>query len=173
MGVLIRDLLAFAHATSVPEWVESRTDLNQIAREAIDALRSQIQELGAEIVVEQLPTLAVEATRFQQVFQNLISNALRYGQTSAGLCVRIFAEKRQQDWIISVSDNGVGIEPEYHAQIFEMFKRLHSTTQSGTGLGLSICQKIVERVGGRIWVESEPQNGATFRFSLPINLERT
>jgi signal transduction histidine kinase len=124
------------------------------------------------VVIEPLPALAVEPVRFQQIFQNLMGNALKYRQPGRRPEVRVSAHRSDSEWIFSVSDNGMGIEPQYHTTVFEMFKRLQGREQSGTGLGLTICQKIVERHGGRIWVESEAGAGATFRFSLPLRLER-
>jgi light-regulated signal transduction histidine kinase (bacteriophytochrome) len=129
-----------------------------------------VEEASAEVVIEPLPALAVEPVRFQQIFQNLIGNALKYRQPGRTPKVRVSAQRSDTEWIFSVSDNGMGIESQYHTTVFEMFKRLHDRKQSGTGLGLTMCQKIVERQGGRIWVESEPGAGATFRFSVPLGL---
>ncbi len=170
MAVLIRDLLNYARATSTPEACQTPVDLNEIARNALAALRTTVEETCAEVVIEPLPALAVEPVRFQQIFQNLIGNALKYRQPGRRPEVRVSAQRSDGEWIFSVSDNGMGIEPQYHTTVFEMFKRLHGREQSGTGLGLTICQKIVERHGGRIWVESEAGVGATFRFSLPSRL---
>jgi len=169
MGVLIRDLLHYSRAASTPEASHTPVDLNEVARGALTALRTTVEESGAEVVIESLPALVVEPVRFQQVFQNLIGNALKYSYPGRKPQVRVSAEK-DGDWIFSVHDNGIGIDSQYHSQVFEMFKRLHEKKQTGTGLGLTICQKIVERYGGRIWVESTPGDGATFRFSLPARL---
>jgi light-regulated signal transduction histidine kinase (bacteriophytochrome) len=147
-------------------------DLNAIARDAVAALQTIVKETSAEVEIGPLPALAVEPVRFQQLFQNLVGNALKYAVPGRTPRVRISAEKRGDAWIFSVRDNGLGIDRQYHTQIFEMFKRLHDRTQSGTGLGLTICQRIVERYGGRIWVESEPGLGSDFRFSLPSLLEK-
>ncbi len=170
MAVLIRDLLNYSRATSTPEVSNTPVDLNEIARDAIAALRTTAEEKSADIIVAPLPALAVEPVRFQQLFQNLIGNALKYSHDGRKPQVRVAAQKSDAEWIFSVSDNGIGIEPQYHSVVFQMFKRLHDRKLSGTGLGLSICQKIVERYGGRIWVESEPGVGSTFRFSLPARL---
>jgi signal transduction histidine kinase len=103
-----------------------------------------------------------------QLFENLISNALQYRGPEAPH-VEIGAQDQGSEWLFCVKDNGTGIEPQYHEQIFTMFKPLHGVGHSGTGMGLSICQKIVERYGGRIWVESEPGRGAKFYFRLPAS----
>ena len=104
----------------------------------------------------------------QQLLQNLIGNALKYRSEKQPL-VRVAAEKKDGQWLFSVSDNGIGISPEYHERIFGLFKRLHSGDQYlGTGIGLAICKRTVERYGGRIWVESEQGKGATFYFTVPF-----
>jgi len=103
----------------------------------------------------------------QQVFQNLIGNAIKY-RGKEPPCIRISAEKKDSHDLFSVKDNGIGIKPEYHEQIFAMFKRLHTHDKySGTGMGLASCKRIIERYQGRIWVESESGAGSTFRFTLP------
>ena len=119
-----------------------------------------------------MPTLAVEPIRFQQLFQNLIGNALKYRKMDHPPQIRVTAERRECGWLFGVRDNGVGIDPKYHQTVFGMFKRLDNGERAGSGLGLAICQKIVERYGGRIWVESRPGEGATFLFSVPSDLER-
>ena len=101
-----------------------------------------------------------------QVFQNLIGNAIRY-RRDVPPRVHIAAERQGDAWLFSVKDNGIGIEPQYKDQVFGIFKRLHSTADSGTGMGLAICQRILERAGGRIWVESEVGSGSTFYFTIP------
>jgi light-regulated signal transduction histidine kinase (bacteriophytochrome) len=103
----------------------------------------------------------------QQVFQNLIANALKY-RTAQPSEIKVTAIKKEREWLLSVHDNGIGIDPQYHEQIFGLFKRLHPAKRyAGTGIGLAICRKIIESYGGRIWVESRPGDGATFFFSLP------
>ena len=102
-----------------------------------------------------------------QVFQNLLSNALKYRKKEVPARIDISAEPDGNSWIISVRDNGIGFEPHYAEQIFKLFKRLHTDEYPGTGLGLAICKRIVERYGGRVWAEGRPDEGATFYFSLP------
>jgi PAS domain S-box-containing protein len=171
MEALIRDLLNYARASSAPDESISPLNLNETVEKALESLDATIKETNANIIVGALPRLAVEPVRFQQLFQNLISNALKYRSNTHAPQVRVAAHKRGGCWVLAVSDNGIGIDPAYHAMVFGMFKRLHAQDQSGTGLGLAICQKIVERYGGRIWVESELGKGSTFYFSLPLELE--
>jgi signal transduction histidine kinase len=105
-------------------------------------------------------------SHLQQLFQNLIGNAIKYRREEK-LQVRVAAAKADGHWVLSVEDNGIGIPAEYHEMVFGIFKRLHSgQSYSGTGMGLAICQRIVEQYGGRIWVESEPGRGSTFRFTI-------
>ena len=101
------------------------------------------------------------------VFQNLLSNALKYRKKDVAPSIHISAEQHGEDWIVSVEDNGIGFLPEYAERIFGLFKRLHKEEYPGTGLGLAICQRIVERYGGRIWAEGRPGDGATISFALP------
>ena len=102
------------------------------------------------------------------MFQNLIGNAIKYRGTDP-LRIEVSAEPAEAEWIFSVRDNGMGIDPDHHETIFGPFKRLHGRDYPGTGIGLTLCRRIVERHGGRIWVESEPGKGATFRFSIPMD----
>ena len=116
---------------------------------------------------EELPTLRMAPVHARQLFQNLIGNALKYSSERVPE-IHISARRERELWTISVHDNGIGIDGEHTERIFGMFKRLHPVSRySGTGMGLAICKKIVERYGGRIWVESQPGKGSTFSFSLP------
>ena len=170
MEVLIRDLLNYAQASSAPEDDPVPIDLNEVVGAALKGLRGSMVEKGAEVVVGDLPTVPIDQKRFQQLFQNLIANSLKYSKDSESPRIEISARKVDDSWMIGVTDNGIGIDPRHHADVFTAFKRIHNPEQSGTGLGLAICQKIVERHGGRIWVESEPMRGATVFFTLPRQL---
>jgi light-regulated signal transduction histidine kinase (bacteriophytochrome) len=135
-------------------------------------LKIAIQDSGASVSRGALPHIRIYEFQLEQLFQNLIANAIRYrGDDSPR--IRIAAERQGDVWRFSVQDNGIGIEPQFQEQIFGIFKRLHSKTEyPGTGMGLAICQRIVERTGGRIWVESEPGKGSTFYFTIPCRNTR-
>ena len=166
MQGLIEDLLAFSrvgrngvHRTD--------TDSNLVLEEALKNLAAAVEESGVTVTHGQLP--AVHGDRFQlvQLFQNLIGNAIKFRGTKP-LVVSVTAEESRGEWQVSVTDNGIGIAPEHQEQIFVIFQRLHTRAEySGNGVGLAICKKIVEQHGGRIWVDSKPGEGATFRFTLP------
>jgi light-regulated signal transduction histidine kinase (bacteriophytochrome) len=114
-----------------------------------------------------LPSVRLHEFQLQQLFQNLIGNAIRY-RTNAPPRIHVTSKRQGKEWLFSVQDNGIGIDPQYKEQVFGIFKRLHSTAEyPGTGMGLAICQRIVERAGGRIWVESQPGQGSTFFFTIP------
>jgi chemotaxis family two-component system sensor kinase Cph1 len=135
---------------------------------ALANLSGMIVRSGAEVTVEALPSVPVHATHLQQIFQNLVGNAIKYRRTGVSVHVRIAAQRKEERWLFSVSDNGIGIAPEYQERIFGLFKRLHTSDEySGTGIGLALCSRIVEHYHGRIWVESEPGTGSTFFFNLP------
>ena len=127
----------------------------------------QIDESGAEIMADDLPRVDGDPSQLRQVFQNLLSNAIEYSGDQPP-SVRISAERDGHEWIISIQDDGVGIDSEDQDRIFEVFQRLHSQDEHpGTGIGLSLCRRIVERHDGELWVESKPGDGTTFSFTLP------
>jgi light-regulated signal transduction histidine kinase (bacteriophytochrome) len=131
-------------------------------------LAGMIAESQAEMIVDWLPPVQVHSAHLQQLFQNLIGNAIKYRRAGVNSVVHIKAERQTGGWQFSVADNGIGIEPQFKERIFGLFKRLHTTEEySGSGIGLAICQRIVEQYHGRIWVESEPGQGATFIFTIP------
>ena len=166
METLLRDLLTYTQVTKI-EKVAEVTDANEALATALSNLTSAITQSGAEITADRLPVLAVPRMHLQQLFQNLIGNAIKYRSPERPPRVRVVAERKHGHWIFSVSDNGIGIDPDDRARIFGLFKRLHTTEEySGSGIGLAICQRIVDRYHGRIWVESEPGHGSTFRFTL-------
>jgi light-regulated signal transduction histidine kinase (bacteriophytochrome) len=152
MQQLINDLLAFSRVGRDPHLAD---------------LGEAVGETGAEIVIGELPRLSVEPPLIRTVFQNLIGNALRFrGERSP--VVRIEAERRDDDWLFTCTDNGIGIEPEYAERIFVIFQRLHPRDRyEGTGIGLAMCRKIIEYHGGGIWLDREYSGGARIRFTLP------
>jgi light-regulated signal transduction histidine kinase (bacteriophytochrome) len=129
-------------------------------------LQASMEQSGAAITWDKLPTVHAHEIRLVQLLQNLVSNAIKYRSEDAPR-IHIAAEWREREWVLSVQDNGVGIPPEYAQQIFKIFKRLHGQEYPGTGIGLAICQRIVETYGGRIWVESGDGKGSCFYFTLP------
>jgi PAS domain S-box-containing protein len=167
MQALIHDLLQLARVgTRAKEFVAVPAD--RIARDAVANLAGTIEESGAEVVIDPLPTLVGDASQLAQVFQNLVGNALKFRVAGTRAVVTVSARRGDGVWIISVRDNGIGIEPRHQERIFQMFQRLHARSEyPGTGIGLALCKKIVERHGGRISVESEPGQGSTFSFSIP------
>jgi signal transduction histidine kinase len=167
MQVLIHDLLAFSrvgrNATS------ESVDCNAVMQDVLRTLTTAIQESGATVTHGELPVVWVDRTQVAQIFQNLIGNAIKFrGRESPVISIR--AEKADQRWLFRVSDNGIGIAPEYAQNIFVAFQRLHARSEyPGNGIGLAICKKIVGRYGGRIWVESQAGSGSTFKFTLPTH----
>lgn len=146
-------------------------DMNEVLIQTINILNSQIREADAEITYEELPIVMGDADQLQRVFQNLISNAIKFKKQEELLKIHISATKDEEnnEYIFSVKDNGIGIEEQYKERIFTIFQRLHTRdVYEGTGIGLSIVKRIIERHGGRIWVESDFGVGSTFYFTLPI-----
>ena len=131
-------------------------------------LRAGIEESGAIITNDDLPVVNGDASQLAQLFQNLLSNAIKFRQDGRPGRIHVGATRQDNQWVISVRDNGIGIAREHFDRIFEIFQRLHIRDKySGTGIGLAICKRIVDRHGGRIWVESKPGEGSDFRFMLP------
>ena len=167
MHTLLNDMLAFSRVTQNQNKPFARAQLDAVLQAALMNLELTIKESSAEIAAGHLPTVMCDETQIGQVFQNLIGNAIKYKGADAPR-VEISAEQEGDECVISVKDNGIGIDPQYHERIFGIFKRLHGRELPGTGMGLAICKRIVERHGGRIWVESEQGQGASFRFTLPV-----
>jgi PAS domain S-box-containing protein len=166
MQTLIRDLLAYSRAARTMPVTEV-VDLADCASTSLANLRGVLEENGAAVEVGPLPEIQGQGWQLVQLFQNLIGNALKYHADEPPR-VRVWSERRDNDWLFTVEDNGIGIDPQYHGQVFDLFRRLHGRSEySGTGIGLAICKKIVENHGGRIWVDSEAGRGAAFRFTLP------
>ena len=167
MEALVRDLLTYTEALKYDRSVEI-ADANAALGAALDNLSSAISESAAQVTADRLPSVPVSPTHLQQLFQNLVGNAVKYRSPERIPTVRITAERQNGDWIFAVSDNGIGIDPQYKEHIFGLFKRLHTKNEyAGTGIGLAICRRIVDQYRGRIWVDSAPGQGSTFRFSLP------
>ncbi len=166
MEQLITDLLAYTQTAQFRGEVEKPADVQLILQRVMRNFELQMRALNCTVSVEPLPPVRAHEIHVQQLFQNLIGNAMKY-RGSQDPHIKIWAEQRDADWVFSVQDNGIGIERQYTKQIFGIFKRLHGHKYPGTGIGLAICQRIIERYGKEIWVESEPGQGSTFRFSLP------
>jgi light-regulated signal transduction histidine kinase (bacteriophytochrome) len=166
MQELISGLLEYAHIDTrgkSPQPTDSRTALDR----AILNLQASIKDSGAKITSDGLPTVSVDPLQLAQLFQNLIGNAIKFRSDLAPE-IHVSAARQGSAWQFAVSDNGLGIEPQYYQKIFLIFQRLHTPKKTpGTGIGLALCKKIVERHGGKIWVESEPGHGSTFYFTVP------
>ena len=170
MQTLIRDLLAYSRVGTRGKSFEP-TDASTALDLALANLAAAIRESGAMITHDPLPLLTADPTQLAQLFQNLIGNALKFCKERSPE-IHVGAQPGNDGWIFSVRDNGIGIEPQYRERIFVIFQRLHTRAEyPGTGIGLAICQRIVERHGGRIWVESEPGKGSTFYFTIPKNAD--
>ncbi len=167
MEQLLRDLRTYTHAAIVNNGPPPAANSESAFKRSILNLQSAIDESGASITVDPLPPVRIHEFQLEQLFQNIVGNAIRYRGEKSPL-IHAGAEAEGDAWRFFVRDNGIGIDREYKEQIFEIFKRLHSFSEyPGTGMGLAICQRIVERAGGRIWVESQPGRGSTFFFTLP------
>lgn len=166
MQELIKDLLDYSrvdHRVTPPEPVAAW----EVAQQALSNLQVAVVESGAFVRVEPLPTVVGRKTQLVQLLQNLLSNALKFRGPEPPV-VQVSARREGSAWIFSVEDNGIGVEPRHREIIFTLFQRLHPREKyPGTGVGLATCKKIVERHGGRIWVESGPGKGSRFFFTLP------
>jgi PAS domain S-box-containing protein len=168
MSRLVKDLLAYLRVSgSNAPPAAPLVPVESAVAQALSNLESSLRSTAATVVYDGLPAVSAEPVHLQQLFQNLISNAIKYRSAEAPQ-VRISARAANGYWCFSVKDNGIGISPQYAGSVFRLFKRLHGRSEyPGTGVGLAICQKIVERHGGRIWVESQPGVGSDFRFTFP------
>jgi light-regulated signal transduction histidine kinase (bacteriophytochrome) len=167
MMALIDDLLTFSRVTSKGQSPEP-VDMGKILEDVLKNLDAAITESGAEIIAGNLPVVNADSSQLSQVLQNLVGNAIKF-HGDAPPEIRISATQENSEWVFAVQDNGIGIDPAQFGHIFKLFQRLHSRDEyPGTGIGLAVCKRIVERHGGRIWVESIPGNGSTFYFTLPV-----
>jgi light-regulated signal transduction histidine kinase (bacteriophytochrome) len=172
MRTLVTDLLAYARLET-GEHRSRNVDLKSVVQAAIADLAFQIEETGAQVDAGSMPTVVGNERELIGVFSNLLSNALKYRSPDRPPVVRFSAESAGDEWLIRVADNGIGIAPDYHLRIFELFRRLGPRDDgAGTGLGLAICARTIAQHGGRIWVDSEEGRGATFSFTLPARVSR-
>jgi two-component system, chemotaxis family, sensor kinase Cph1 len=167
MKQLINDLLLFSRAGRNGK--SAAVDLTKVVEQVLEVLQLAIEDAHAVITHDPMPCVMGRESRLGEVIQNLVGNALKFrGERTPQ--VHIGCERRGQDWMFSVRDNGIGMAPEFHDRIFVMFQRLHGREEfSGTGIGLAVCK--IEHHGGRIWVESVPAQGTTFFFTLPAAME--
>jgi light-regulated signal transduction histidine kinase (bacteriophytochrome) len=172
MQQMIRGLLDYSTAMNDPRGLNEISDGNTAIAAALDDLRGLIDQTGARITSDSLPAVAARSEPIRQLLANLISNAIKYRDHSTPE-IHIAAKPNGSEWIFSVRDNGIGIDMQYAEKIFGVFERLHGSDRyGGSGIGLAICRAIVQRYGGRIWVESELGRGSTFSVTLPVTVER-
>jgi PAS domain S-box-containing protein len=172
MEAMVKDLLAYSRALDGDEEPSTRIDGNAVLERVLENLATVIREKQAEIIAEPLPHVAMEETHLVQVLQNLISNALKYSGPRPPR-IEIGVRYSAGDMVLFVKDQGIGIAPHLHSRAFGMFKRLHNDgSAKGTGIGLTMCKRIVEHYGGKIWIESEEDAGATFLFTIPFTESR-
>lgn len=171
MHTLVQDLLSLSRAGR-SAMKHDRVSLGDCADDALEMLTQRIEETGATVTRDELPDVAGDATMLTQLYQNLISNALKFVKPGRRTVIRITAERINGEWVFGLRDNGIGIKPEYAELIFAPFKRLHGCGEySGSGIGLAVCRKTVERHGGRIWIESQEGQGSHFKFTIADGLE--
>lgn len=167
MKVLIDDLLAYSRAGGSVA-LRRRVDCGVLVRASLADLDRVVVESGARIVVDELPVVDGDPGQLSLVFQNLLANALKFVSNDRPPEIRVRAERDGAAWCFSVEDNGIGVPEVHRERIFMMFKRLHGRNEyPGTGIGLALCHKIVDRLGGRIWLEGMPDHGSALRFTLP------
>jgi light-regulated signal transduction histidine kinase (bacteriophytochrome) len=166
MQQMIDDLLAYSRVSTRAKPFEP-IDCETIFDQAMVNVKIAIEESGALVIHDSLPTIMADASQIVQLFQNLLSNAIKFRKEKPRIAVSVV--QRGNEWLFSVEDNGIGIAPEFMEHIFKMFQREHASAEyPGTGVGLVICKKIVERHGGRIWVESQAGKGSIFYFTIPV-----
>jgi PAS domain S-box-containing protein len=167
METLLTDLLTFSRAVHTDRGAMGEANLTESLQEALAVLHSDIEYSSAVITAGALPIVRGDTQQLMHVFQNLLSNALKYRRKELLPAIDISAEHNGPEWTISVSDNGIGFDQQYSERIFGLFKRLHRDEYPGTGLGLAICQRIIARYGGKIWAEGKLGQGSIFHFTLP------
>jgi light-regulated signal transduction histidine kinase (bacteriophytochrome) len=168
MKTLLQDLRTYMQISATEQESPEDVDAGEVFDKALANFEIAIKEGNVSVTRTALPRVRIYEFQLAQVFQNLIANAIRYHRELPPR-IHIAAERQGAAWQFSVQDNGIGIEPQYKERIFGMFQRLHTAAEyPGTGMGLAICKRIIERAGGRIWVESEFGKGSTFFFTVPL-----
>lgn len=167
MADLINDLLAYSDI-SMSAWTPGPVATEEVLEETLQFLRHAIEESNATVTHDPLPMVTADRSQLTRLFQNLISNGIKYREPSQDPRIHISAESHDGRWVFSVQDNGVGVPADHRETIFQVFRRLHGREIPGTGVGLAICQRVVERLGGHIWVEAAPDHGSIFRFDVPF-----
>lgn len=166
MRALIGDLLEYSQVGHKPDSPQP-VDLNNVLSWGLDNLRDGILHSGAQVTSDPLPKVMGDEGQLGQVFQNLIGNAIKYARPDVTPTIHVKVDRGEQECIVRITDNGIGISPSHRELIFSPFKRLHGREIPGTGIGLAVCRKVIEAHGGTIWVDSVPGEGSTFSFSLP------
>jgi signal transduction histidine kinase len=166
MQMLIKDILAYSRVGS-RELQRVQIDAGAVMELVTADLGDAIKESKARVTWRGLPTVRADASQLRQVLQNLVENAIKYAKPGRRPVVQVSGHQDGDAWHFEVKDNGIGIPPDKHEEIFGIFRRLHGQDQRGTGIGLAVAKKAVERHGGRIWVDSKPGSGSTFHFTLP------
>jgi light-regulated signal transduction histidine kinase (bacteriophytochrome) len=167
MRELLADLLAYTRVNVAENAVPDVVDLNAVFAIAVENCKAAIEANSAQVTADPLPFVPGYQPHFIQLLQNLISNGVKYRSESLPR-IHVSAERSDGAWQLSVSDNGIGIDPEFHQTIFGVFKRLHGREIPGTGIGLAICKRVVDRMGGRIWVQSRVNEGTTIHCTIPV-----
>ena len=170
MQRLINDLLAYSRVGTRGRELQPTESAAALSKALVN-LRAAQEASGASVTHGELPVILADGQQVTQLFQNLIGNAMKF-RADAPPEIHVACEERPDLWVFTVRDNGIGLDPQYSDRIFMMFQRLHTKAEyPGTGIGLAICKKIVDRHGGRIWVESQPGKGCTFGFTIPRDIE--
>jgi PAS domain S-box-containing protein len=172
MEQLLRDLLAYSQTGSSSEGPVAPVDCDGAMQKVVLNLQASVEQSNAAVTWDPLPVVHAHDIRLMQLLQNLVSNAIKYRSEKPPV-IHVSAEQRGPEWLFVVQDNGIGIDPEYAHEVFRIFRRLHGQDYPGTGIGLAICQRIVERYGGRIWVESVLGRGSRFCFTIPAGAEES
>jgi light-regulated signal transduction histidine kinase (bacteriophytochrome) len=166
MRDLIDALLEYSRLMHQPPEVQNTADAQFAIHRAVEILQEAIDDQGAQIIAERLPRVKIEPTALSQIFQNLLANSLKYRRDNVKPEIHVSATTREGEVRFAIRDNGIGVQPQHYHRIFELFRRLHGDEYPGLGIGLAMCKRMIERHGGRIWLESEPGLGSTFYFTL-------